>query len=497
MSSVDGILLEDVLPEAECRGGLGRGVSGCAARPGDVKPGDAYVDLGDDAAGLADRLREAAERGAVALVCRGAATAVIDGASLFLVDDARTAYGRICQALAGEPSRQVRVVGILGAAGKTTAACLTAAVLEAGRARCALWSSLGVFDGDELLRPESQDAPSLATWLARSQAAGCTHAVLEISREALERRAIAGIEFDVLAVTELRHDAHDAAHSADEQRARWERAIEQLSLGGVAVLNADDASCCRLLADLTGPVLTYGLERPAEVGAVVVERHLSEQTFLLTHGQDTAPVRTTMAGDHNVAHALLAASVGAAYGMDLKTAVRGVESVKRIPGRLERLECGQGFGVFVDEAQTPERLGASLAALRRVARGRVICVCGVSEESRDTEREAVGAVLENTADVAVLCGAAETRDIDVAQADGVLRGFRRRLEPRVMRDRTAAIRWALSEARDGDVVLLAGRQRDAYGLVSEGHWPADDRETARRWLYEHAAARTGPVRRAA
>lgn len=499
MSEADGILLEDVLPEAECLGPAGRPINGCVARSDEVTPGDAYVEL---ERGLAlderqTRYDEARQRGAVALVCEPDAAHGVEGLVVHVVGDAQAAYARICQALAGQPSRSLRVVGVLGSSGKTTSACLAAAVLESGGARCALWSSLGVFDGDALLRPESHDAPALATWLARSKASGCSHAVLEISREALTRRALAGIEFDVMAVTELRHDPHDSRLSADEQRRGWESALEQLSLGGFAVLNADDPGCCRVLAEMSGPVLTYGLEHPAEVAAQIVERRVSEQTFLLTHGQDTAPVRTTMAGDHNVAHALLAAAVGAAYGLELADAVRGIESVRRIPGRLERLECGQGFGVFVDEAQTPERLGASLAALRRVARGRVICVCGVAASGPETQREAVGQVLENSADVAVLCGASDRHEIDATLADGVLRGFRRRLSPRVIRDRAAAIRWALSEAREGDVVLLAGRCRDGYGLVDEGHWPAGDRETARRWLYEHAASRTGPVRRAA
>src|SRR4029450_10525320 len=154
------------------------------------------------------------------------------------------------------------------------------------------------------------------------------------------------------------------------------RLFTLLKAGGLAVINADDHRSRSLLPSLDVPCLTYGLHAEADVSAQVIERHRSEQTFLLTAGGDTIPVRTRMIGDHHVSNCLAAAAVGLASDIDLTTVVQGLEAIDRVPGRLERLECGQSFGVFVDGAATPETLALSIRAVRRVTSGRVIVIAG-------------------------------------------------------------------------------------------------------------------------
>ena len=130
---------------------------------------------------------------------------------------------------------------------------------------------------------------------------------------------------------------------------------------GFAVLNADDAGSAGLPAHLDCPTLTVGIRHAAEITALPLEQCTSEQTFLLTAGSETVPVRTEMIGTHHIYNCLAAAAVGLAYGIELTTVVRGLESVDYVPGRLERIECGQPFGVFVDFAHTPDALTGVLA----------------------------------------------------------------------------------------------------------------------------------------
>ena len=120
------------------------------------------------------------------------------------------------------------------------------------------------------------------------------------------------------------------------------------------------AGSAAYLRRLDGPVLTVGIQTAAEITAMPVEQCLSEQTFLLTAGSETVPVRTQMIGTHHIYNCLAAAAVGLAYGIELTTVVRGLESVGHVPGRLERIECGQPFGVFVDFAHTPDALAGVL-----------------------------------------------------------------------------------------------------------------------------------------
>ena len=120
----------------------------------------------------------------------------------------------------------------------------------------------------------------------------------------------------------------------------------------------------------------------------MVERHRSEQTFLLEAGHETVPVRTRMIGDHHVTNCLLAAAVGLIYGVDLAAVVRGLEKVEQVPGRLERIECGQPFSVFVDYARTPDTLAAGLASAGRFAEA--IAVASEAERlARDRGDDAI------------------------------------------------------------------------------------------------------------
>jgi UDP-N-acetylmuramoyl-L-alanyl-D-glutamate--2,6-diaminopimelate ligase len=259
-----------------------------------------------------------------------------------------------------------------------------------------------------------------------------------------------------------------------------QRIFKLLKPGGLAIVNADDHRCRNVTAKITAPCLTYALHAEADVTASVLERFVSEQTFLLSAGNDTAAVRTRMIGDHHVSNCLAAACFGLAAGFDLATIVRGLEGVERVPGRLERLECGQPFGVFVDMAQSPETLARAITTVRQVTSGRTIVVFGPREEHDAARKALLGRVLERGAQLAIITGD-EPRQMELETAHQVLDGFNQPGRAHVIRDRAAAIRFALSQARAGDCLLIAGRGDRVSALrVGKSY---DDREVACGLLY--------------
>jgi UDP-N-acetylmuramoyl-L-alanyl-D-glutamate--2,6-diaminopimelate ligase len=387
---------------------------------------------------------------------------------LCLVPDAREAYGRICQALAGNPSLQLKVIGIAGDNGKTTTSCLLASVLLQAGWRVGLLGSLGYLDGQaiESATEPTPPADTLAALLARMVANGCSHAVVEVSRRSLAESHVAGIRLDVACLT----------------HARGDRLLEHLTPEGFAVLNADDPASAACLRKLDGPALTVGIHKQAEIMGVPLEQCPSEQMFLLTAGSETVPVRTRMIGTQHVYHCLTAAAVGLAYGIELAAVVRGLEAVEYVPGRLERIECGQPFGVFVDNARTPAALAACLEVLRKVTAGRLICVFAARGDGDGRRR--LGQTLETTADQAVL-SSDHLPGKDPRQAVArVLEGFRDPQNVRIIADRAAAVGWALGEAQPGDCVLLAGNGcRHGRAAAGDRAGP-DDGQIARQWLYK-------------
>jgi UDP-N-acetylmuramoyl-L-alanyl-D-glutamate--2,6-diaminopimelate ligase len=459
-------------------------VSSCAADWRACRSGDVFFALTTADDDGHERAAEAIDRGAVAVVAERLLPVSVPQV---LVRDSRAAMARVCQALAGNPSRNLRTVGIAGSAGKTVTSMLMASIFEAAGDAVGVMSSLGHSDSLVQQSPTGMTptAPEFATWLERMQAARCASAVLELPAEAIAQRGTSGIGLDTAILTNLHGGNGQVSPRAASLMV--ERFLRHRKAGGVAVINADDHRCRRLLGELDGACLTYAMHAEADVTASVLERHASEQTFLLSAGGDCAPVRTRIIGDAHVQNCLAAAASGLALGLELETIVRGLENVERVPGRMERLECGQGFGVYVDAAHTAQTLTLAIKAVRQVTRGRTFVVFGPDNRSSAAHRALLGRVIERGAHVAVLSSNEPGHSSPLPVMHELLDGFDRPHKARVIPNRTTAIRFALENAGPGDAVLIAGH--DNWGSsVASGEQPAsDDREIACEWLYGRAA----------
>jgi len=292
------------------------------------------------------------------------------------------------------------------------------------------------------------------------------------------------VRFDAACVTNVTRDHLDYHLTLQDYRLTKSKLLDYLPGEGFAVINADDPTSATYLHHIDGPVLTVGIRSAAEITAIPIEQYLSEQTFLLTAGSETVPVRTRMIGTHHIYNCLMAAAVGLTYGIDLPTVVRGLEVAGHVPGRLERLECGQPFGVFVDYAHTPDALAGCLQTLRDVTHGRLICVFGAGGDRDRQKRPLMARAVESGADLAVLTSDNPRSEDPQAIMRDVSAGFHRPNKVAVVEDRAEAIRRALAHAQPVDCVLIAGKGHENYQIIGENCFPLDDAEIAREWLYE-------------
>jgi UDP-N-acetylmuramoyl-L-alanyl-D-glutamate--2,6-diaminopimelate ligase len=270
-------------------------------------------------------------------------------------------------------------------------------------------------------------------------------------------------------------------------RASKARVFDHLTDSRPAVLNLDDSVCAEFVRTIGRPALTFGMVNNADVTAVVVERLSSEQTFLLSAGTDTIAIRTRIIGDGHVYDCLAAAAAGLLYEIPLTTIARGLEALQTMPGRMERLECGQPFSVFVDSARSADGISQTLESLREVIAGRIICVFAAQGEQQKESRPLIGQAVEALSDLAVVTDD-NPRGEDPGQivAD-ILHGFDSLENVIVMHDRAKAICWALGQAQPGDCVLIAGKGSEQFQDLAEGREWFDDRELACVWLYDQAA----------
>lgn len=471
--------LRELLPEAKFFGDDDVHLHSCCGDAARCQPGDVFVAMDGVDGDQHDRFQEALQRGASAIVTERYLPVSVP---LCLVPNTHQAYGHICQSLAGQPGESLQLIGVTGTNGKTTTSMLIAAILQAAGGRCGVLNSIRRSDACDVRTAArtTPTPPEMAKWLTRMTNNGCSRAVLELSSRGLAQHRTAGLRFDAAVLTNIRRDHLDYHGSILNYRRTKQRVFEQLKPAGFAVINADDPGSRMLLPKLSAPTITYGMREPAEVTAEVLERHPSEQTFLLLAGNESVPVCTHMIGDHHVANCLAAAATSLVLGIDLATIARGLETVERLPARLERLECGQPFGVFVDCCGTPDRLALALKALRKVTRGRVLCVFGTDDELPADDRPMLGRVLERAADLSVITGPAVPQAEPLQPIHDVLDGYERAARAHLIPSREQAIAWTLGEAKPGDMVLIANAHRTVTWDRDER--PHDDWWVAEQWL---------------
>lgn len=350
--------------------------SRCQDEASRCRPGDLFVARTAAGGDGHESVPLALARGASAVVAERIVPT--DGLPLCLVKDADEAHARLCHALAGDPSRALRVIAVAGTSGKTTTAWLTAAVLAEAGHRVGVLSDLGCLGPDdvEAVRGDVSSAASLAERLAWLASTGCSHAIVEVSSRMLAAQVTAGMVSDTVAVTGLA-TAHLGRHGTPRAyRDIITRVMRTLTADGCLVASSASAAMRRLAA--AGPAaasfLSAGLGPAAAVHARPIDGSLHGRTFLLSAGGQLAPVSVDTPTVPFVRDAVLAAAIGCRYGVTLEHAARGIESAGAVPGRLERLDRGQDAAVFVDSPTSMHAVASSLASLRRLAPRRLVMV---------------------------------------------------------------------------------------------------------------------------
>ncbi len=205
-------------------------------------------------------------------------------------------------------------------------------------------------------------------------------------------------------------------------------------------------------------------------------------------------MRTRIPGRHHVYNCLAAAATAVLQGIDLATIARGLEQVQELPGRMNLIKCGQSFAVAVDEAASPFRLGVALHTLKQNVNGRVICVVGATHAMSPERASQFGRIAERNCDVPVITtphvtGNRAVKSVNYEPFHRVLDGFRKPKTAQLMPDRLTAVEWALSEARPGDAVLIAGQGHRPIASLGAGRWSLTDAEVCQSWLYGESTAR--------
>jgi UDP-N-acetylmuramoyl-L-alanyl-D-glutamate--2,6-diaminopimelate ligase len=470
---------------------------GVAVSTAAIAPGSIFVAVRGVKADGHSFVAEALRRGAAAAVVHDGSS-LPEGAAGIVVDDTRTALSRLAALFAGDPSREMRVVGVTGTNGKTTINWLTHHALLAAHGGSLRVGTLGIrsekrggaalidLPGD-LTTP---DAVSIQQALATALKGGIRHAVFEASSHALDQARLADVAFDAAIFTNLTRD-HLDYHGDMERYFAAKAKLFGLTAAAdkarLAVINLDSDYGARMAAEAKSrglSVVTFGENTAADLRILSFDQSLQGSRLAFGWQGKKRTLESGFIGIHNASNLAAAFAALAALGEDEGTIVGALENAPQVPGRLEAVP-GAPFGIYVDYAHTPDALENVLKALRALVRNNLWVVFGCGGDRDRGKRPIMAKVARELADrVAVTSDNPRTEKPEAIIADILSGGCKAEI---VDADRRAAIGKVLASAAPGDAVLIAGKGHEDYQIIGTTKYPFSDVEEARRALAKIAA----------
>ena len=488
------------VPGATVEGNSDVEVSGIAYDSRRVNRGDLFVAVSGINVDGHSYAADAIKSGAAAVAIERPVD-LAPGTPVLKVPSTRSGLAEIAAEFYGRPSRHLYVAGITGTDGKTTVTHMSEHVLMAGGIVAGAMSTVAFsVKGAEIDNTSGQtttEAPQVQDWLRRMVDAGVQCAVIETTSHALVQDRVLACDFDVAAFTNVGHD-HLDYHATWEAYLEAKARLIDLAASGAdkgiektAVLNRDDPSFDRLSRRPISRRWTYGLTTASDLHPLDLSMTATGSRFRLKTPMGETEVTLAVPARFNVYNALCAAGVCLAVGVPIDEIGPGLAGFDGVRGRLERVDLGQDFSVFIDFAHSAGALASALAELRPYTRGRLIAVFGSTARS-DHDRPGMGKAAADLADFFVITTDDPLREDPMEIARDVQSGAAGKAPGRdyeIVIDRRAAIRRAIDVAKPGDTVLLAGKGHERTMQMAAGAEPWDERAEAEAAIKEKAGAR--------
>jgi UDP-N-acetylmuramoyl-L-alanyl-D-glutamate--2,6-diaminopimelate ligase len=390
--------------------------------------------------------------------------------------------------LHGHPHRELLTAGVTGTNGKSTVSTLLASVFDAAGLPSGLFGSLGYRLGTRLFErgrttPEASD---LFRLLRVMRDEGAEAVAMEVSSHALALGRVAGMGFDLAVFTNLTRDHMDFHADFEDYFQAKKRLFGMLkaegrtTATGMAAVNADDPYGARLAAELpAAQVLTWG-EREGDVRPLSADLHTRGMALRLATPRGELAVDSPLLGRFNLLNVLAAVAGAEALGIAPEAIRRGIADVMPLPGRMQPVEAGQPFPVYVDYSHTPQALEAALQAVRELAARRVLVVFGCGGDRDAGKRPLMGRIAGELAEIPILTSDNPRTEDPNKILDEVEAGVRESGNGsyRVVADRREAIRLAMELADEGSLVLIAGKGDEPVQIVGGEELPFFDYDEA-------------------
>ncbi len=413
-----------------------------------------------------------------------------------IVENVRQVMGQLAAFMHDFPCTELTMIAVTGTNGKSTTTYMIRQMLEKAGIKTGMLGTIIYSDGSREVPGDrtTPESTSIQHWLKAMVTNGCKACVMEASSHGLEMQRLDGCYFDHAVFTNLTPE-HLDFHGDMEQYFEAKRILFNNHMRGdwTASVNADDTFGQRLEQHLIGHALSYGISSPSgqrDVQGTIDNISLSGTRLdvSLPNGQDLSQLYLPFTGRYNVYNALGAVCAGFQLGLKSETLRKALETLPQVPGRLERINIGEGIFCIIDYAHSPDALENVLRALKEVTDGRLWAVFGLGGERYQENRPTMGKIAATLADKIIVTMDNPRSEPPERIAEQIASGIcsvENHPPYKVILDRTHAVFAALNEARKGDAIMIGGKGPETYMIIGDETLHYNDKETVLQWLEEH------------
>lgn len=416
---------------------------------------------------------EMLKKGAVCIVCEHD----LGLPNQIIVSNTRAAMSVICSNFYGNPASKLKLIGITGTNGKTTTAFLIKDMLEKMGKKTGLIGTVKNMAGDKefpaaLTTPESFELHGLFNEMVKE---GCEYCVMEVSSQALAQYRVEGLHFAAGVFSNLTRD-HLDYHGTFENYAEAKSML--FAQSDICILNLDDERAMSMMRNSDGRMVTYSVNQDESDYTAKYIRYKNDgiEYELVTMGY-VERVKVGIPGEFTVYNSMAAAVTLIELGFDFSKVLYALSLCNGVKGRIEVVPTETPFTVIIDYAHTPDGLENIISSLRKIAKARIITVFGCGGDRDKTKRPIMGEVAARLSDVVVVTSDNPRTEDPETIIEDILEGIKGvRIKKIVEINRTEAIRKAIAEANEDDIVLLAGKGHETYQIIGTEKHHYDERE---------------------
>ena len=428
---------------------------------------------------------DAIDSGATAVVTNRFIEGIPENIAYAVAKDTREALGKFSSLLFGNPSKDLKLIGITATSGKTTVSHIVYSILNVAGYLTGLIGTINMRVGKEIIdsthtTPQSRELQEIFSKMVETDTKAC---VMEVSSHSLDQSRVTATDFDVVAFLNVSRDHLDYHKTVENYKnAKLKLFTKYSSNKTVAVVNTDDLFSKNILSSCKSKVITFSA-KDTNADVYATDSHISGNyvKFVLNIAGDKTDITFNMGGEFNIYNALAAASITYAMGISIEDIKKGIEVCKPVTGRFESIPNEKNISVIVDYAHTPDELEKVLESAKRITKDRIIVVFGCGGNRDSGKRPIMGMIATRNADYAIITSDNPRFEDPNLIIDQIYEGIEPEYNSKTWREprRYKAIEKAITMAHSGDVIILAGKGHETYQEIKGERFDFDDSKVAR------------------